>query len=616
YSTNGVYVNGVKVNRKILINGSATIKIIPYTLVLQNNQLVIADSGDNIRLDARRIVRTVQDSHRQTITLLNQISLPIEPGQLVALVGGSGAGKSTLMKTLLGIEPTSAGAVYLNGEDLRSNFNWYRNQIGYVPQKDIVHKDLKVEEVLQYAARLRLPNDGDIDDIVERTLLQIEMQDRRSVLVKNLSGGQLKRVSIGVELLVDPKLFFLDEPTSGLDPGLDKKMMLLLRKLADQGRTIVLVTHATGNINLCDRLVFLGQGGNLCFYGPFDDACQFFGLPNGDFADAYIQLDSQDAVLRTAQRFQSSPFHRQYVEQRLAMDAAPETSLKPSKAPTSLLRQTGVLAHRYGQILLRDRLNLGIAIATAPLGILLINLAIASDEPFILGSDPDPSAGGLAQKVLLVFTCAAIWVGLASSLQEIVKENAIYNRERLVNLNIIAYIIAKILILSALALLQTGVMTGVILICFHPPDPGAVPWILGVMVTTFLTLFAAISLGLLVSTVTKNSTQANSALPILLLPQIIFSGVLFKVHGLSQYLSWLMMSRWSVGAYGALVDLNALIPEATILPDGTALELPLTPSAVYAPELSNLLLNWQVLICQGLFCLTVIYGLKKQKDVL
>lgn len=329
YSTNGIYVNSIKVNGRILINATAIIKILPYTLVLQNNELIVADTGDNIRLDARNIVRTVQGSNNQTITLLNQISLPIEPGQLVALVGGSGAGKSTFMRTLLGIEPTTNGTVYLNGEDLRTNFNIYRNQIGYVPQKDIIHSTLTVVEALRYAAQLRLPNDADIDEIIEKTLGQIEMQEQRNVLVKKLSGGQLKRVSIGVELLVDPKLFFLDEPTSGLDPGLDKKMMQLLRKLADQGRTIVLVTHATSNINLCDRLVFLGQGGNLCYFGNFSDACQFFNLRSNDFADVYIQLDSQNAVQTTAQRYRNSSYQHQYIDQRLGVSDSTSAASKP-----------------------------------------------------------------------------------------------------------------------------------------------------------------------------------------------------------------------------------------------------------------------------------------------
>ncbi|MGB2924986.1 MAG: ATP-binding cassette domain-containing protein, partial [Limnothrix sp.] len=246
-STNGVFVNGQKVQSTTPLTQNASIRIGPYTLIFQGEQLIVADQGQNIRLDANHIGRVVKGKNNRSITLLNDISLPIEPGQFVALVGGSGAGKSTLMRTLLGIDPTTEGVVYLNGEDLRKNFNIYRTQIGYVPQQDIVHRDLRVRDVLIYAAKLRLPPDIDINEVVNKTLEQIEMGDRQDTFVRSLSGGQLKRVSIGVELLADPKLFFLDEPTSGLDPGLDKKMMQLLRKLANQGRTIILVTHATSN---------------------------------------------------------------------------------------------------------------------------------------------------------------------------------------------------------------------------------------------------------------------------------------------------------------------------------------------------------------------------------
>ena len=186
----------------------------------------------------------------------------------------------------------------------------------------------------------------------------------------------------------------------------------------------------------------------------------------------------------------------------------------------------------------------------------------------------------------------------------------------MVNLNIIAYITSKIFILSGLAFLQTIAMTMVIMISFQTPDKPMLPWALGLTITSYLTLLASICLGLMVSSLTKNSTQANTALPILLLPQIIFSGVLFKVKGLSQYFSWLMISRWSVGAYGSLVDINHLIPEATILPDGTVLDLPLNPSDVYDPSWSNLALNWEILIIQGLVFLSIIYFVKKQQDIL
>ncbi|MBE9033086.1 ABC transporter ATP-binding protein, partial [filamentous cyanobacterium LEGE 11480] len=202
-----------------------------------------------LQLSALQLTRDVTNQSGQKRRLLDNISLIIEPGQVVALVGGSGAGKSTLMRTLLGIEPTNGGRVDLNGQPLRQNFDHYRHQIGYVPQDDIIHGNLTVAEALAYAAKLRLPANCNIRKIIHVTLHQIGMLNHRDTLVHKLSGGQRKRISIGVELLADPKLFFLDEPTSGLDPGLDKKMMQLLRQLADQGRTIVLVTHATTNLH-------------------------------------------------------------------------------------------------------------------------------------------------------------------------------------------------------------------------------------------------------------------------------------------------------------------------------------------------------------------------------
>ncbi|WP_248277613.1 ATP-binding cassette domain-containing protein, partial [Brasilonema sp. UFV-L1] len=123
----------------------------------------------------------------------------------------------------------TSGSVYLNADNLRQNWAVYRSQIGYVSRDDIVHPDLTVEEVISYACKLRLPPDTNVKQIVETTLEQIKLSHVRHNFIRNLSGGQRKRVSIGVELLADPKLFFLDEPTSGLDPGLDKEMMRLLR---------------------------------------------------------------------------------------------------------------------------------------------------------------------------------------------------------------------------------------------------------------------------------------------------------------------------------------------------------------------------------------------------
>src|SRR5260370_2072923 len=214
-------------------------------------QLTQHDESSNIRIDALHLQRTGNNS----VVLLNDISLAIPPRKFVALVGGSGAGKSTLMNALNGMRPAQSGAVLYNGQDYYRHLAAFSTQLGYVPQDDIIHRDLTVERALYYAAKMRLPEDFTAEQVKQRideVLDDVEMKYRRHLLVSKLSGCQRKRVSIALELLANPSVFFLDEPTSGLDPGLDRKMMFLLRKLADKGHTIVLVTHATNNINACD----------------------------------------------------------------------------------------------------------------------------------------------------------------------------------------------------------------------------------------------------------------------------------------------------------------------------------------------------------------------------
>lgn len=618
HSMNGVFVNGRRVEGSVLLPDKATIRVGPFTLVHRGDELEVLDQGNQIRVDANNLVREVRDRKGKPRRLLDEISLAIEPGQFVALVGGSGAGKSTLMRTLLGTDPTTRGVVYLNGDNLRSNFGIYRSQIGYVPQDDIVHRELTVAEVLNYAARLRLPSDINVEEVVEKTLDEIEMGDRRDVLVSRLSGGQRKRVSIGVELLADPKLFFLDEPTSGLDPGLDKKMMQLLRKLADQGRTVVLVTHATANITLCDRIAFMGRGGRLCFFGPPQEALNFFGVTTGDFADIYNELEQGEAVVQQwADRFRQSDDYVRYVLGHLS-PGNPEksTKLQTRSANISALKQLSLLTRRYFQLVCRDPVNLALALLTAPIGISLITLAVRDKDPlFFDGTADDATLAPLALRVLFVFTSAALWVGLSSSLQEIVKEAAIYLRERLVNLGLFTYLSSKVIVLSGLALWQTLLMVAVILVGFKSPTPELIPWWAGLGITTFLTLIACMSLGLMVSAIVRNGSQANSALPLLLLPQIIFSGVLFKMEGFASKISWVMLSRWSIGAYGSLVNVNAMVPEPIKLPNGDTVAQPFEKTLVYDPTWENLGLNWGILLLHAAIYLVIALIVQKRKDV-
>ncbi|MCZ7674259.1 MAG: ABC transporter ATP-binding protein [Chloroflexi bacterium] len=240
----------------------------------------------NYRLDATNLTRIVSiggltqklsGGSTQRI-ILDDVTLSIHPREFVALVGGSGAGKSTLMKAMSGFTPANSGQVLVNGDDLYANFGAYRSILGYVPQDDIIHGQLTVYSALNYAAQLRLPDapPAEIETRIQRVIQEVELVGHEEKQVQSLSGGQRKRVSIAVELLAEPGLFFLDEPTSGLDPGLEKKMMYTMRQLADNGRTIILVTHATANIDQCTQVAFMSEGGKLAYFGPPKDALVFF----------------------------------------------------------------------------------------------------------------------------------------------------------------------------------------------------------------------------------------------------------------------------------------------------------------------------------------------------
>jgi len=285
--------------------------------------------------------------------------------------------------------------------------------------------------------------------------------------------------------------------------------------------------------------------------------------------------------------------------------ASPPSAPASSSTSPFSLRQFWILTQRYCKLVLRDRINLALVLLTAPIGLAL--LAFTVGRTALTGETPP--AAPLALQVLFIFTCAAIWVGLSSSLQEIVHENAIYLRERLVNLRLLPYLMSKVTILAGLAVLQTVLMVAIILLGFDPPRGTialggvTIPWFIGITFTTLLTLLASISLGLAVSAFVSNAAQANSALPLLLLPQIILSGVLFNLDAAARVGAWLMLSHWSVGAYAALSDVNAL----GWLPG-------IDTKTAYAATTNNLLLNWGLLGVHTLVALAIALVLQKRKD--
>ncbi len=631
-STNGTFVNGNRLEKSYTLNKEDTIQIGPYVLLFTGEALELTNATNQIRLDAHRLTFRVKDKKGEIFTILNEVNLVLEPGQLVALVGGSGAGKSTLMKALLGIAPISSGNVYLNGDNLRKNWPVYRSQVGYVPQDDIIHRELTVEEVLGSACQLRLPPDTNIEEVITNTLEQIKLSHVRNTLVTKLSGGQRKRVSIGVELLADPKLFFLDEPTSGLDPGLDKEMMLLLREQADRGRTIALVTHATDNIGICDRIAFMGLGGNLCFYGPPEEALPFFqqyagrfdSEHFGDFADIYIELNKgknkaaiAERVSYWSEKYANSPEYKSYIQNSLSPGKENQQAAKSNSTKTGIspIAQLSLLCKRYWKLVSRDTTSLILTLLAGPITIALTGLPLRNEQPLSVVDEPSITQGSLALRLLFIFSCVAIWIGLSNSIREIVKEAAIYFRERLLNLRLLPYLASKLLIRGGLALAQTILIAAVVLLVFEAPESELIPWYLGFAITTFLTLLASSSLSLMLSAMVKTENEGNGILPLIMIPQIIFSGVLFNLEGWSSKLSWLMLSRWSIGAYGSLADVNAMAPQPNQILTEEIINDIFKATPVYETTWNNLGLNWGILIAHTLIYAIVALIVQRRKDI-
>lgn len=648
-STNGTWLDETRVKGRVALKPGSVLRVGPFKLVYDGAALDQYDLRGAMRLHAAGLWRVV-GSGAKVKALLRDVSLSVEPREFVALVGGSGAGKSTLLGALAGYARATTGVLKVNGEDYYARFDDWRAALGYVPQDDVLHKDLVVTRALMYAARLRLPadtSDAEIEARVTRVLDAVEMTAHREKFVSDLSGGQRKRVSIAAELLADPSLFFLDEPTSGLDPGLEKKMMYTLRRLADGGRTVVLVTHATANITRCDHVAFMAEG-RLVYFGPPTEALGFFGVTSGDFADIYSKLDGPAApaspLVRTELqdeynrwrkdhpdatddpppplaalwelRYRASPQHRKYVAERLGEVLQPSreppspsshgTARIGAKRGSSALGQFVLLTRRYAELVAHDRKNLAILLAQAPvIGALLCLVAKSGTFEGANSSAPE------ARKVLFVLATVAVWFGIINAAREIAKEAAIYRRERLATLRIGPYLLSKFAVLGALTLVQTAALMGVLQAHFAFSRNGVVMLASPeIFVTTLLASLASLGFGLLLSALAATPDKAMSAVPLALVPQILFAGNIFKLEGASTALSWLTVSRWAFDAYGATADLNHMryAPGARTMAQYGLAETAFTPTS------SHLLSRWAALGAQMVVCLALTALVLRRRD--
>jgi ABC-type multidrug transport system ATPase subunit/ABC-type multidrug transport system permease subunit len=515
-STNGTYVNGKKISGSVQISADDVIFIGRYSLSLHQGP---KDLSREIAVKAQGIKKEFGKGK----VGLHESTIEINAKALLAIMGPSGCGKSTLLKVLNGDSPATNGKVYICGLELNRNYEYLKTLIGYVPQDDIVHMDLTVEQCLYYAAHLRIENGSDevINQKIEQVLDQLKIQEIRHNQVGKISGGQRKRVSIAVEILNDPVILFLDEPTSPLDPQTIEEFLEILRSLAAKGTTVIMVTHKTDDLLFMDSVIFMAEGGHVAYHGDTKNYLNHFGVKNT--VNVYSNLGGEHSK-KWIENYQSQQTDFSY-----QTDASP---VQKKSINTNYINQYWWLTKRYFRIKLNDRINTMIMIGQAPIIALLLCLIFKE----------------ISQVILFLIAISAIWFGTNNAAREIVGEMPVYKRERMYNLGILPYILSKATVLTSFAALQSLIFISIISLRYPGWESfgSAFLWML------FLS-FSATLLGLMLSAIVNTTEKVMSIVPIVLIPQIMLSGIFVKIQNtFVELLSYLTFSRWGTEGFSIL----------------------------------------------------------------
>ena len=503
---------------------------------------------------------------------LRNINIEEESGNLIALMGGSGAGKSTLLNVLNGNEKPSDGSVRINGVDIHKEKDKIEGVIGYVPQDDLLIEELSVFDNLYYAARLCFKNhsEEDIVLLVTKTLEDLGLYETRKLRVgtpleKTISGGQRKRLNIGLELLREPSVMFIDEPTSGLSSRDSENIMDLLKELSLKGKMIFVVIHQPSEeiFKMFDKLIILDVGGYQIYYGnPVESISYFKDIVKMVNPEKTINPEQVFNIIEakvvnefgnfTKQR-KITPYQwYQYFKDRISINPIKETTVAPHKTLDipNRFKQFWIFAIRDVKAKFSNRQYLVVNFLEAPLLALLLAFIV-----FYIPEDTHVYQFKENLNIPVFFfmsVIVALFMGLTVSAEEIIKDRKILKREAFLNLSRLSYLVSKTFILFSLSAIQTltFVLVGHWFLEMHDITISA--WMILFSVSCFANI-----LGLNVSSAFKSAITVYILIPLLIIPQLILSGVVVGFDKLNPkitsedkvpMLGEVMASRWAFEA--------------------------------------------------------------------
>jgi ABC transport system ATP-binding/permease protein len=553
HSVNGTFVNGVRVGSAVLNEGDV--------ITIGNVDLVFTDGNLIRRTEAA--TRTggleVNGVHFKIDgkELLDNISLTARPGTLTAIIGGSGAGKTTLSRLIAGYTRPSAGSVTFEGHNIHAEYATMRSRIGMVPQDDVVHRQLTVNQALGYAAELRLPPDTSKQEraqVVAQVLEELDLTKHADTRVDKLSGGQRKRASVALELLTQPSLLLLDEPTSGLDPALDRQVMLMLRQLADAGRVVLVVTHSVSYLDVCDQILLIAPGGKTAFNGPPSQVGAALGTTNWADIFANVGADPDEA-------------NRRFIERDGRRQSAAPARESPrdlgEPVHTDMVRQFSTIARRQVRLVVSDR-GYSVFLAVLPFLTGAVALTVKGPKPGLGPADPLGLAPTEPQYIMVLLNFGAVLMGTALTIRDLIGERPIFRREQAVGLSTTAYLLAKVAVFYAFAIAQAAIAVFIVRLgkgapTAHPPFFDNATFSL--FVTVAGTCIASATLGLVLSAIAQSNEQIMQLLAGSIILQLVLAGGMIPVTGRAglNQLSWVTPARWGYAAGASSIDFPNLV---------------------------------------------------------